>query len=129
MPFAKQLNILVVDDTATSRALICNALDECGLPNYRIAKDGEEALKMMMVKADPLVISDMAMPRMDGLGLLRALREYAPTRSVGFIIVTGRSDASLIEQGKRLGLNNLLLKPFTTKSMKQCIEAVVGRLT
>lgn len=129
MPFASHLEILVVDDTSTSRTLICGALDDCGLKNYRIAKDGEEALKAMMLKPVPLVLSDMAMPKLDGLGLLKALREYAPTRGVGFILVTATNDRALVERGRKLGLNNILLKPFTAQGMKSCIEAVVGKIT
>lgn len=128
MTFKSQLEILVVDDTSTSRALICGALDECGIMNYRVAKDGEEALKAMMVKPAPLVISDMAMPKLDGIGLLKALRQYAPTSRVGFILVTGLSDKNIIMEGKKYGLNNFLMKPFTAQSMKGCIEAVTGKL-
>lgn len=128
MPSVNRLEILIVDDTTTSRTLISAALDACGIRNWRIAKDGEEALNIMKTKPAPLVISDMAMPKMDGLALLKALREYAPTKSVGFILVTGTNDKSLIERGRKLGLNNFLLKPFDAAKMKACIEAVVGKL-
>lgn len=128
VPFLDQLEVLVVDDTNTSRALICGALDECGILKHRIAKDGEEALKAMMVKPAPLVISDMAMPKLDGLGLLKALRQYGPTSRVGFILVTGLTDKAIIQEGKKYGLNNYLAKPFTAASMKACIEAVTGKL-
>lgn len=126
--FLKQLDVLVVDDTNTSRALMCGTLDEIGILNHRIAKDGEEALKMMMVKPAPLVISDMAMPKLDGLGLLKALRQYAPTKNVGFILVTGLSDKTIVQEGKKYGLNNFLMKPFTAQSLRACIEAVTGKL-
>lgn len=129
MAMRSQLDVMVVDDTSTSRALICGALDEIGITNYRIAKDGEEGLKAMMVKPSPLVISDMAMPKLDGIGLLKALRQYTPTSRVGFILVTGLSDKNIILEGKKFGLNNFLMKPFTAQSMKACIEAVTGKLT
>jgi two-component system, chemotaxis family, chemotaxis protein CheY len=129
VPFAKHLSVLIVDDTSVSRALICNGLDEVGILNRRIAKDGEEALKSMMATPAHLVISDFNMPKLDGLGLLRALREYAPTRNVGFILVTGSDDRTLIERGRNYGLNNYLPKPFTTQTLRTCIEAVVGKLT
>lgn len=128
VPFLKQLEIMVVDDTNTSRTLLCGALDEVGITNYRIAKDGEEALKAMMVKPAPLVISDMAMPKLDGIGLLKALRQYGPTSKVGFILVTGLSDKTIIQEGRKYGLNNFLMKPFTSQSLKGCIEAVTGKL-
>jgi two-component system chemotaxis response regulator CheY len=64
----------------------------------------------------------------DGLQLLPALREYAPTRQAVFILVSGKCDKEIIEAGKKFGLNNFLLKPFTVAGLKNCIEAVVGKL-
>ena len=119
---------MVVDDTSVSRMLIVNSLNEAGIENVVLAKDGEEGLKAMMTNPSHLVLSDLNMPKLDGLQLLRALREYAPTRKVGFILVTGRGDGAIIEQGRAFGLNNYLLKPFTTATLKSAIETVVGRL-
>ena len=128
MPYAMHLDVMVVDDTSVSRTLICAGLSELGIHGYRIAKDGEEGLKLLMAKPAHLVLSDLNMPKLDGLGLLRALREYAPTSKIGFIIVTGRNDKSVIDQARRLGLNNYIAKPFTTPGLRACIEAVTGKL-
>lgn len=128
MPFAKHLDVMVADDTSVSRMLLLGGLDEIGITNQRIAHDGEQALKALMAKPAHLVISDFNMPKLDGLQLLRALREYAPTSKIGFILVTGRSDRELIEQGRKWGLNNFLAKPFTNQGLRTCIEAVVGKL-
>ena len=122
MPAMQQLSILVVDDTSVSRALLTDGLDQ-------VAKDGEEGLKMMMTAPCHLVISDFNMPKIDGIQLLRALRQHAPTSKVGFILVTGKGDKALIDEGKKWGLNNFLAKPFSVPQLKTCIEAVVGKLT
>ena len=68
------------------------------------------------------------MPGMDGLHFLHALRQGPRTARVGFLLITGRTDPNLIEQGRRLGMNNYLPKPFTPMELKAAIEAVVGRL-
>ena len=68
------------------------------------------------------------MPKLDGLGLLRAVCEFEPTRKAAFILVTGRGDHAVIEEGRKYGLNNFLAKPFTVAALKASIEAVVGRL-
>ena len=128
MPFANHLKVLVVDDTTVSRMLLVDGLNQIGITNLTLAKDGEEGLKAMMAGPSHIVLSDYNMPKLDGLQLLRALREYAPTRQVGFILVTGRGDKALIDYGKTLGLNNYLPKPFTTASLRSAIEAVVGKL-
>lgn len=129
MASMQQLQVMVVDDTSVSRALLTDGLDQIGLKSVKVAKDGEEALKMMMTSPCHLVISDYNMPKIDGMQLLRALRQNAPTSKVGFILVTGKGDRALIDEGKKLGLNNFLAKPFTVPALKSCIEAVVGKLT
>lgn len=128
MSLRDQLRILVVDDTSVSRALICDGLDQLGMKNVSIARDGEEGLHAMIAKPSHLIISDLNMPKLDGLMLLRAVREYEPTKKAGFILVTGRGDYAVVEQGKKYGLNNLLAKPFTIAALKASVEAVVGRL-
>lgn len=128
MPFAKHLKVLVVDDTSVSRMLVCDGLNQIGITNVTLAGDGEQALKSMMASPCHMVLSDFNMPKLDGLQLLKALREYAPTRQVGFILVTGRGDKALIDEGRKFGLNNYLPKPFTVASLRSCVEAVVGKL-
>lgn len=129
MPLAKQLRVLVADDTVTSRMLVCNSLQELGIVNIEIAKDGQEALTSMKASPCHLVLSDLEMPQMNGLQLLKSLREHAPTRSTGFILVTGKGDRTTIEEGRKFGLNNYLSKPFDTAKMRACLEAVIGKIT
>jgi two-component system chemotaxis response regulator CheY len=128
MAMLNKLEVMVVDDTTVSRMLITESLAEIGISNVSIAKDGKQALSALMAKPVHLVVSDMNMPGLDGLGLLKALREYKPTSKIGFILVTGSADKSLIERGKQIGLNNFIAKPFSTKTVKAAIEAVVGKL-
>jgi two-component system chemotaxis response regulator CheY len=82
------------------------------------------------VKAQPahLVISDQNMPGLDGLSLLKGLRENKSTSRIGFILVTGSPDKTLIDRGRRYALNNYVTKPFTVTSLRAAIEAVVGKL-
>ncbi len=128
MSLKDNLHVMVVDDMSTSRGLIIMALESIGLVNINFTKDGAEAFRAIAAKPVHLVISDFNMPNMDGLQLLQSLRGYAQTKSIGFILVTGRADADLINKGRALGMNNFIKKPFTPEGMKGCIEAVVGKL-
>lgn len=128
MGLKDSLRIMVVDDMATSRGLITQALDEVGIGNYTTENDGKRALTRLVESPVHLVLSDYNMPGLDGLGLLQAVRGQAATKKMGFILVTGRPTPEIIQRGKSLGLNNMIKKPFTTQAMKQCIESVVGRL-
>ncbi len=128
MALRDQLKILVVDDMSTSRGLLTQALDTMGVRQVTFATDGPGALAALARAPAHLVISDYNMPGMDGLELLRTLREKPATRSLGFILITGRADPGIIGTGRKLGMNNFLTKPFTPTDLRGCIEAVVGRL-
>lgn len=128
MSLKERLRVMIVDDTYTNRALIKDSLDQLGIMNSVVSKDGDSALKALMVSPMHLVISDLNMPGLDGMSLLRKLREFKPTSKIGFILVTASSDPNLLAAGKAYGLNNVLYKPFTTDGLKRSIESVVGRL-
>lgn len=128
MALRDQIRILVVDDMATSRGLITQALDALGIANVATADDGRTALASMATHPVHLVISDYNMPGMDGLALLQSIRANPVTQKTGFLLITGRADASVIDKGRGLGMNNYIKKPFTADDMKAAIEAVFGRL-
>jgi two-component system chemotaxis response regulator CheY len=128
MPFMQHLKVMVADDTSVSRMLLVESLNEIGIKNIVLAGDGEQALNTMMASPCHIVFSDMNMPKLNGLQLLKALREFGPTRQCCFILVTGKGDRAMIEEGKKFGLNNFLAKPFNSATLKAAIEAVVGKL-
>ncbi len=128
MSLKDQLRVRVVDDMSTSRGILTQCLDELGISNYMVENNGQSAYEKLTTTPVHLVLSDYNMPGMDGLGLLKALREHRVTQRVGFILVTGKPTPEVIEVGKKFGLNNIIRKPFTVATMKQAIEQVVGRL-
>ncbi len=128
MALRDQIRIMVVDDMSTSRGLITQALDSFGVRDVAVAENGKEALHALAKRPVHLVISDYNMPEIDGLKLLHYLRAGATTKGVGFVLITGRAEQEIIDHGKKLGMNNYLKKPFQPEDLRNCIEAVVGRL-
>ncbi|HLQ17792.1 MAG TPA: response regulator [Tabrizicola sp.] len=128
MALKDSLSVMVVDDMATSRGLIIMALEEMGIKKIDFRKDGAEALQSLVAKPVHLVVSDYNMPGMDGLGLLKSLRENRITSRIGFILVSGRITPHIMDTGRALGMNNYIQKPFSTPQLKACIQAVVGPL-
>jgi len=128
MSLREHLKIMVVDDMSTSRGLIVQGLEALDVHNISIAGNGIEALHAMQTEPVHLVISDYHMPQMDGLQLLQGLRTNPAYANTGFILVTGSSDETLVQQGASMGMNNYLAKPFDVPKLRECIEAVVGRL-
>ena len=128
MSLKSSLRIMIVDDMGVSRSLLIQAVEEIGIWKNQAENDGRTALQKLISDPVHLVLSDYNMPGMDGLELLAALRQNKSTARIGFILVTGSPTPDLVSKGKALGLNNIIKKPFSTASLKQCIESVVGRL-
>ncbi len=128
MSIRDRLHVMVVDDMSTSRGVITQALEEMGVKNYRTENDGGAAFRKLVTRPAHLVISDYNMPGVDGLQLLEGLRNHKVTSRIGFILVTGKATKEVIDQGRKLAMNNFLRKPFSTNDLKACIEKVVGRL-
>lgn len=128
MSIADQIKVLVVDDTSTSRMLIRDGLEQMGVRHIFFAHDGEQALQFMKTTPAHLIISDVNMPKLDGIGLLKAIRTHAPTRKVPFIMLTGRSDKAVLEFAMKLGVNNYITKPFTVPALKKALEAIIGKI-
>lgn len=126
MSIKDKLRVMVVDDMSTSRALIYDCFDKLGVRNVKWAKNGAEALQALKKEPVHLVVSDYNMPGMNGLELLKALRTDPKTSRVGFILVTGSPDQSLIDKGRQLGMNNYLRKPFNSGDLMVCISRVLG---
>jgi two-component system chemotaxis response regulator CheY len=103
-------------------------LDGFGIRNVTTAENGQAALEALSKDPAHLVISDFNMPKMDGLKLLHLLRNIPETREIGFVLITGQAERQVIEQGRKLQMNNYLAKPFTPEGLRKCIETVVGRL-
>ena len=129
MAAAASIKILIVDDQQSMRLLIRGSLQQLGFRNFEEAGDGEAGLRSLIASPVDLIISDFNMPKLDGLALLRAVRVHPPTAKTAFIMLTGRGDKDLVQRAVQFGVNNFLVKPFTTATLQGKIEAVFGALT
>lgn len=128
MPIAAQMSVLVVDDQRAIRALVKDSLQQLGVRLIGEAEDGEQALQSLMLSPVHLVISDLNMPKLDGLGLLKAIRAKESLSKTAFIMLTSRGEVELVREAVSLGVNNYLTKPFTIGLLKKKIETVFGPL-
>jgi two-component system chemotaxis response regulator CheY len=124
----RTLSILVVDDQRSTRMLVRTSLAELGYNNVKECGDGEEALQLLAEAPVKLVISDVNMPKLDGLGLLRAIRGNPNLKSIAFVMLTGRGDGALVKEAIQLGVNGYLVKPFNLASLKQKVAAALGAM-
>jgi two-component system, chemotaxis family, chemotaxis protein CheY len=128
MPSAHLMSVMVVDDQRSMRALVKDSLSQLGIRLITEAEDGIEALSMLKLNPVHLVLSDLNMPKMDGLGLLKAMRSDPALSKIGFIMLTSRGEVELVRQAVALGVNNYLTKPFTIMLLRKKIETVFGPL-
>ena len=129
MPAAASLRVLIVDDQYSMRLLIRSSLQQLGFKDLDDAGDGEDGLRKLVTQPAHLVVADFNMPKLDGIGLLRAVRAHPPTSKTAYIMLTGRADKELVQRAVQYGVNNYLVKPFTVATLKDKIEAVFGPLT
>lgn len=131
MPAAASIDTLIVDDQRSTRELVRTCLVQLGFSRNRIreCEDGEAALQLLQTTRVHLIFSDLNMPKLDGLGLLRAVRGRPEIAKTAFIMLTGRADTALVQEAVKLGVNNYIVKPFTLETLKKKTEAVVGSLT
>jgi two-component system chemotaxis response regulator CheY len=117
--------ILIVDDSATMRALVRQALEPDGHTVLE-APQGAVALAALEQTAVDLVITDVIMPEMDGLGLTRRLRANEAWRSIPVLILTTEATPAMKERGRTAGATGWLVKPFHPDTLRQAVRRVVA---
>jgi two-component system chemotaxis response regulator CheY len=117
--------ILIVDDSAAMRAVTKMTLAHLGLPLLE-AKNGVEALSKMQEVPTALVISDINMPGISGLELLRQMRVDGQLRHIPVVMLTTEGNQTQLEQGRKLGAKAWIVKPFTADSLIAVVQKVLG---
>ncbi|MCY1665273.1 response regulator [Rhizobium sp. SL86] len=118
--------ILTVDDSASIRLTTRVALSNAG---YAIteAVDGMDGLSKLKGGQFDLVVTDLNMPNMDGLTMIRELRKIPSCMGVPVIFLTTESDNELKQQAKSAGATGWLTKPFDPESLVKIVKKVLGR--
>ncbi len=104
--------ILVIEDDDALRNTLSDVLELNGF-NSRTASNGVDGLRMARAETPSLVITDIAMPGMDGFELLRRFREDEQLRAVPVIVISAKVDRQAIRKGMELGADDFITKPFT----------------
>ena len=114
-PTSSGARVLVVDDNSDLRAFLSSLLS----PHYAVqaVADGREALAAVQVRRPDLVLSDVMMPNLDGLGLVRALRDNPETRTLPVILLSARAGQEASLEGLAAGADDYLAKPFTSQEL------------
>ena len=111
--------ILVVDDDEDTRSLLCQILENEGY-EFLQAADGLEALERLKNETVDLIMTDRAMPRMDGMAFMVTLREQQST--IPILMISAYGEETFWSQAIGLGAIDYLLKPFKLEDVVRVVE-------
>ena len=116
--------VLIADDNADMREYIHRLLSS----QYSVheAPEGEEALKIALRVQPDLVVADVMMPKLDGFGLLKNLRENAVTSSIPVIILSARAGEESRLEGLQAGADDYLIKPFSARELLARVSGTIA---
>jgi len=116
--------ILTVDDSASVRQMVRFTLSEAGYTVIE-AVDGQDALARLASPVN-LVITDLNMPNLDGIGLIRSVRANAALKGLPILMLTTESQESRKQEGKAAGATGWIVKPFTPQQILAVVKRVLG---
>ncbi|MDH4440854.1 MAG: response regulator [Rhizobium sp.] len=119
-------NILTVDDSASIRMTTRIALTNAGY-NVTEAVDGADGLQKIKSGSFDLIVTDLNMPNMDGLTMIRQLRQLPAYMGTPVIFLTTESDGEIKQQAKAAGATGWLTKPFDADNLTKIARKVLGR--
>ena len=119
-------SILTVDDSASIRLTTRVALTNAGY-SVTEAVDGQDGLAKLNSGQFDMIVTDLNMPNMDGLTMIRELRKLPAHMGVPVIFLTTESDAEIKQQAKAAGATGWLTKPFDPEQLVRIAKKVLGR--
>lgn len=115
--------IMIVDDSATVRQVLRITLEDGG---YEVmeAIDGQDALDQLTKSRFDLVVTDLQMPNLDGLSLIRAVRKDTCNRLTPIVVLTTESKTEIKEEGKAAGVSGWIIKPFKPEQILNVVRTI-----
>lgn len=118
-------SILVVDDSPSIRTLAEHVLASAGF-SIVLAEDGMEALEYARENTVDLVVTDINMPNLDGIGLIKELRLLPNYKFVPLLVLTTESSQEKKIEGKAAGATGWIVKPFDPEQLVAIVNKVLG---
>ncbi len=122
-----EADVLVVDDSAAIRKILQRVLRQTGMAIRTIheAGNGQEALDVMHSHPVALVMTDINMPKMDGIQLLAAVKSSPQWRELPVVMITTEGGETKVSEAVRLGAAGYVRKPFTADQIKEKLAGLL----
>lgn len=124
----KIMKILVVDDVSTMRQIVKKSLKQLGFENVEEAADGRQALDKLRAGGFGFMVTDLYMPNMDGLDLMKTIRQDPSLKDLPILMVTAESKKDKVIMAIQAGANSYVVKPFTLEIFREKIERVLAQI-
>jgi two-component system chemotaxis response regulator CheY len=119
--------VLIVEDSATMRSLIASTIDEMKGFELFEAGNGFEALKALPSQHFDLIITDLNMPDINGLEIIKFVKEHPSYKTIPLVIVTTRMGEEDRKKGLALGASGYVIKPFEPDDLKKVVRKILKR--
>lgn len=121
-------NILIVDDSRTTRRVIAKTLELAGVPvgDLYQAENGREALEILHDHWVDVVFSDIHMPEMNGLEMIKRMAADEALSAVPVVVISTEGSSERIEELKRQGIRAYIRKPFKPEQIRDVLREVLG---
>ncbi|SDN37406.1 chemotaxis response regulator CheY [Vreelandella arcis] len=124
----KNMSFLVVDDFPTMRRIVRSLLKELGFTNVEEAEDGQDALNKLRAGNFEFVVSDWNMPNLDGLEMLKELRQDDALKELPVLMVTAEAKKENIIAAAQAGANGYVVKPFTAATLEEKLNKIFEKM-
>ncbi len=118
-------SVLAVDDSASIRTLVSHVLEAAGY-QVVLAEDGREALEFARDNDVDVVLTDINMPNLDGIGLIKALRTLPNYKFTPLLVLTTESGHEKKMEGKAAGATGWIVKPFNPEQLISTVGKVIA---
>jgi len=121
------MRILIVDDSSTMRRIIGNVVMQLGFSrdDFDEAEDGVKAWKILSETQYDIILTDWNMPNMNGLELVKKVRESGNHQKTPIIMITTEGGKGEVITALKAGVNNYIVKPFSAEILKEKLDGVL----
>lgn len=127
LPNGRVATVLIADDSKTTQMLVRRALQQIGNIELVCAENGREALEVLKARPVDLLVTDVIMPEMDGIALVREVRRTRAKHELPILMITARAEVNARNEGLGLGANSYVLKPLSGIELRQQAERLLHR--
>ncbi len=120
-------HIIIADDSETARMVVRRCLEIAGCHDVEFseAPNGEEALEILKGKTADLLVTDLNMPKMDGVNLLKRIKSSPRMHDIPVIVITSVANPKKIEELHELKAYKVLRKPISPAAVAEAIEPLL----